>query len=61
MDMWGSGLGHGFLMGVGWLLSVLVLGAVIYVAVWLAFRGALARAERLIEEVILNRREGPDR
>jgi len=61
MDMWGSGLGHGFLMGVGWLLSVLVLGAVIYVAVRLAFRGALARTEQLIEEVIRNRMEGKGR
>jgi len=47
--MWGSGLGHGFLMVVGWLLGGAVIGIVVYLAASAALRH---RARELRREIL---------
>ena len=46
--MWGSGLGHGFLMAVGWLLGGAVIG-IVYLAASAALRH---RARELRREIL---------
>jgi threonine/homoserine/homoserine lactone efflux protein len=48
--MWGSGLGHGFLMMVGWLLGLIALAAAVYFGVALAMRRYVAGIRKLLEE-----------
>ena len=50
--MWGSGLGHGFLMMVGWLLGLLALGGVVYIAVLLATRHRAEQVARAFKRTI---------
>ncbi len=53
--MWNTGIGHGFLMGVGWLLATLVLGGVVYAAVRLALRHTVLQIEQRVEEAVQGR------
>jgi len=48
--MWGYGVGHGFLMVIGWLLGLLVLGGTVYIAVQLAMRRNVQQATQTIED-----------
>ena len=50
--MWGSGLGHGFLMMVGWLLGLLALGGAVYIAVLLATRRRAEQVARAFERLV---------
>ncbi len=57
--MWNTGIGHGFLMGVGWLLATLVLGGVVYVAVRLALRHTVLQIEQHVEDAVQGRARHP--
>lgn len=48
--MWGYGVGHGFLMVIGWLLGLLVLGGTVYIAVQLAMRRNVQQVTQAIED-----------
>gem|GEM_PF-5581289 len=54
--MWNSGIGHGFLMGLGWLLALLLLGVIVYVAVRLALRRTTLQLERYVEDALAGRK-----
>lgn len=48
--MWGYGVGHGFLMVIGWLLGLLVLGGTVYIAVQLAMCRNVQQVTQAIED-----------
>ncbi len=53
--MWDSGIGHGFLMGLGWMLALLLLGVIVYVAVRLALRRTTVELEKYVEDALAGR------
>ncbi len=53
--MWDSAIGHGFLMGVGWLLAMLIVGGVVYAAVRLALRHTVLHIEQHVEDAVQGR------
>ncbi len=50
--MWDTGIGHGFLMGVGWLLATILLGGIVYLAVRLALRHTVIQIGQHVEDAL---------
>jgi len=60
--MWSSGIGHGFMMGLGWLLALLVVGVIVYVAARLALRRTRVELEKYVEDALAgHKRRHPPR